>query len=201
MGRPREHDERTAAALLAAAERTIQDHGPDALSVRGIAADIGTTTRAVYSLFGSKEGLIAALGAHAFDLLGAGLDSLPTTDDPGSDLVAAGLMFRRFATEHPSLFAIGIQRVISSPSLWQQEVRPAAERALRTLKSRMQRLADAGLLRERSIDEAALEFHALCEGLAALELRSPGPEAEWEQRWAAAFATQVAGFAAQGNTG
>src|SRR5438067_5844193 len=129
MGRPREHDQRTAAALLRAAERTIQDRGPDALSVRGIAIEVGTTTRAVYSLFGSKEGLIAALGVHAFDLLRAGLDALPTTNDPQADLVAAGLMFRRFATEHPSLFAIGVQRSLSAPSLWEQQVRPPAERA------------------------------------------------------------------------
>ena len=196
MGRPREHDERTAAALLGASERAIQEGGPDALSVRGIATEVGTSTRAVYSLFGSKEGLIAALGAHAFDLLRIGLDGLATTDDPGADLIAAGLVFRRFATEHPSLLAIGVQRSIATPRLWEEQVRPAAERALATLKSRLSRLDDAGLLRGRTVDEATLEFHALCEGLAALELRDPNPGGNWEQRWASAFATQVAGFAA-----
>jgi AcrR family transcriptional regulator len=200
MGRPREHDQRTAAALLSAAERTIQSRGPEALSVRAVASDVGTTTRAVYSLFGSKEGLIAALGAHAFDLLRAGLEALPTTDDPGADLIAAGLMFRRFATEHPSLFAIGVQRSISSPTLWEQQVRPAASRALTTLKHRIRRLADAGLLPGRTVDQATLEFHALCEGLAALELRDPDPSLRWQQRWEAAFATQVAGFATEPET-
>src|SRR3954447_9398063 len=196
MGRPREHDEHTAAALLRAAESKIQDHGPDGLSVRGIATEVGTSTRAVYSLFGSKEGLIAALGAHAFDLLRSGLDDLATTDDPGADLIAAGLMFRRFATEHPSLLAIGVQRSIATP-LWEEQVRPAAGRALSTLKSRVTRLDDAGLLRGRTVEEATLEFHALCEGLAALELRDPNPGWNWEQRWSSAFATQVAGFAAR----
>jgi len=197
MGRPREHDEQTAAALLRAAERTIQDRGPDALSVRGIATEVGTSTRAVYSLFGSKEGLIAALGAHAFDLLRSGLEGLATSDDPGADLVAAGLMFRRFAVEHPSLFAIGVQRSIATPSLWEEQVRPAADRALATLKCRVERLDDAGLLRGRTTDEATFEFHALCEGLAALELRAPHSRGNWEQTWASAFATQVAGFAAE----
>ncbi len=201
MGRPREHDEHTAAALLRAAERTIQDHGPDALSVRGIATEVGTSTRAVYSVFGSKEGLIAALGAHAFDLLRSGLDGLATTDDPGADLIAAGLMFRRFATEHPSLLAIGVQRTIATPRLWKERVRPAAERALTTLKRRVTRLDDAGLLRGRTANEATLEFHALCEGLAALELRDPNPDENWEHRWASAFATQVAGFAAEPTPG
>ena len=87
-------------------------------------------------------------------------------------------MFRRFATEHPSLFAIGVQRSIATPRLWEERVRPAAERALATLKSRVTRLDDAGLLRGRTADEATLEFHALCEGLAALELRDPNPGRE-----------------------
>src|SRR3954452_22251081 len=83
MGRPREHDERTAAALLAAAERAIEDGGSEALSVRGIAKEVGTTTRAVYSRFGSKDGLIAALGVQAFECLCTGLQALPAERGPG----------------------------------------------------------------------------------------------------------------------
>jgi len=56
MGRPREHDEATRAALLEAAERIVADRGPTALSVRAVAEAAGTSTRAVYSLFGSKDG-------------------------------------------------------------------------------------------------------------------------------------------------
>ncbi|SRR6266511_2490402 len=84
------HDARTADALLDAAERIILEGGIDALSVRTVAARVGTTTRAVYSLFGSKERLMAALGVRAFEMLGAGVAALPTTADPAADLVAAG---------------------------------------------------------------------------------------------------------------
>ena len=143
MGRPREHDERTAAALLAAAERTVETHGLDALSVRGVASDVGTSTRAVYSVFGSKDGLIAALGAHAFDLLRAGLDALPQTDDPAADLVEAGMMFRGFATRHPSLFVVGVQWEFPA-SVPRERIRQAADAALDVLKRRVARLAEAG---------------------------------------------------------
>ena len=112
MGRPREHDARTAEALLAAAERMLEREGVGALSVRRLAAEAYTTTRAVYSLFGSREGLLTALGARAFDLLRAGIESLPETADPVADLVEAGVrVFRRFAVEHPSLFALAVQRI------------------------------------------------------------------------------------------
>ena len=70
MGRPREHDDATAAALLAAAERILDQEGLSALSLRRLAEAAGTTTRAVYSLFGNKDGLIVALSRRAFDLLG-----------------------------------------------------------------------------------------------------------------------------------
>src|SRR5215213_11815837 len=104
MGRPREHDERTATALLDAAERLVTEAGLEALSVRRVADAVGTTTRAVYSLYGSKDHLVVALGVRAFDLLRAAIDSLPSTDDAADDLVAAGaVVFRGFALQHPAL--------------------------------------------------------------------------------------------------
>src|SRR4051794_20471756 len=97
MGRPRVHNERTADTLLDTAEEILDREGLSALSVRRIADSAETSTRAVYSLFGSKEALMTALGARAFDLLGAAVDRVPVTDDPAADLVAAGAdAFRRF---------------------------------------------------------------------------------------------------------
>ena len=55
VGRRRQHDAHTASALLDAAEEILQDDGVDALSVRTVAARIGTSTRAVYSVFGSRS--------------------------------------------------------------------------------------------------------------------------------------------------
>jgi AcrR family transcriptional regulator len=77
MGRPREHNEQTRAALRAAAERLISEGGPQAFSVRAVAAEVGTTTRAVYSLFGSKEALLVdALAQGAFEYLAEGIAAL-----------------------------------------------------------------------------------------------------------------------------
>lgn len=190
MGRPREHDEKTAEALVAAAERIVARDGADALSVREVARDAVTTTRAVYSLFGSKEGLLAALGARAFDLLRQGLDALPVTADPRADLVEAGLMFRRFALEHPALFAIGIQRTFSQASIFSAFV-PAAMTALDVLEARVARLEPDG----RNVREATCEFHALCEGLAAMELRGLMPGIDAERLWRDGLRALVAGLA------
>jgi AcrR family transcriptional regulator len=195
MGRPREHDEHTAAALLAAAERAVQAGGPEALSIRGIAREVGTTTRAVYSLFGSRDGLIAALGVHAFDFLRAGLDALPSTENPAADLVEVGLVFRRLATERPALYAIGVRRDLPDLPPW-RPVCDAADAAFAALLQRVTRLDDAGLLGENTAIEATLQFHALCEGLATLELRGVGVPFDAERIWRAGLSALIAGFAA-----
>jgi AcrR family transcriptional regulator len=200
MGRPREHDDETAAALLVAAERIVEEHGPDALSVRGVAGDVGTTTRAVYSLFGSKEGLIAGLGAHAFDLLRVGVAASPTTAAPQGDLVETGLVFRRFATEHPALFRIAFQ---SNPSPMRDTpaVREAASLALGALTERIARLDDPGPGLVNGLDpaRATLHFHAVCEGLAGLELRCAFPSEAAEAVWREGLSAVVRGLVRPGS--
>ena len=193
VGRPKEHGEQIAAALLAAAERTVEERGIEALSVRGVATEVGTTTRAVYSVFGSKDGLLAALGTHAFNLLREGVDGIPRTDDPRGDLIAAGMMFRRFATEHPSLFALGVQGQLPSGA-WQHVV-PTAQAALQSLMALVARLEEPQLLGDRTVPEATVEFHALCEGLAAVELRRFTQVLDSERIWRQALAALVEGFA------
>jgi AcrR family transcriptional regulator len=194
MGRPREHDERTAAALLAAAERAVEQGGPEALSVRGIAKEVGTTTRAVYSLFGSKDGLIAALGAQAFEFLRTGLDALPLRDDVAADLVETGLVFRRLAVERPALYSIGIQRDLRELPPW-QIVCDAADAAWAVLLERVARLDDRGVLGDQTVVEATLQFDALCEGLATLERRRMRTPFDAERIWRAGLGSLIAGFA------
>jgi AcrR family transcriptional regulator len=194
VGRPREHNEATAVALLEAAERTVQAAGLEGLSVRRLADDVGTTTRAVYTLFGSKDGLLVALGTRAFAMLGASIAELPETEDPAADLVEAGVaVFRRFAIGHPSLFGIGVQQTVG-PTL-AGDFAKAATQALTGLERRVTRVEVAGLLGSRTVRDATCEFHALCEGLAAVELRgrmTPGAET---RIWRDALTALVAGFA------
>jgi len=194
MGRRREHDENTAAALLDAAERVVAVGGVDAVSVRVLADQVGTTTRAIYSTFGSKDGLIAALGARTFDLLAAAVDALPVTDDPAADLVEAGVSgFRCFVMDHLALFRLGIQQT-GTTDTQRAQIRTAATRAFTVLQSRVARLNPHGQLDPRAIYEAATAFHALCEGLAAVETRGSLPAQAAEQLWRNALTALVNGL-------
>lgn len=201
MGRPREHDQGTRAALRAATERLVTEGGPAAFSVRVVADEAGTTTRAVYSLFGSKEGLLVdALAQGAFEFLTAKIDELVETSDPVADLVDLGVRgFRRLVTEHPARYRIAFQRIV--PGLRPgPELVAAREQAWARLLGKVRRLDDAGLLGDKGVDEASVEFNAMLEGLANAELRGTTfralPEGDEQQAWRAALETVVRGFGA-----
>ena len=199
MGRRREHNDETRAALRAAAERLVAAGGADALSVRTAAAEAGTTTRAVYSLFGSKDGLVAAVAQTAFDYLYEHIGRLPATDDPAADLIAIGTkVVRRLALDHPGLFRLAFQRVAglhADPGLV-----AARQRAWVQLQDAVRRLADAGLLGTKPVPDAAREINAMWEGLANAELRGEVlrimPKGDEERAWVDALTTVVRGFAA-----
>jgi AcrR family transcriptional regulator len=199
MGRPREHDEGTRTQLRAAAERLVAEGGPDALSVRAVADEAGTTTRAVYSLFGSKDGLVAALAQTTFELLYDGIDQLPETDDPAADLVAIGTrVIRGLARDHPALFRIAFQRIAGLQP--EPHLVEARERAWVQLQGRVQRLKDAGLLGRKPVPDAARELNAMWEGLANAELRGDVlrimPRDDVERAWRDALTTVIRGFTA-----
>jgi AcrR family transcriptional regulator len=194
VGRNRVHDEATAAALLDAAEKIVEVEDLAALTVRRVAEEAGTTTRAVYSTLGSKQALLSGLGIRAFELLGAMVDRLPVSDDPAADLVAAGTFgFRRFALEHPALFRVGVQKTAVPPQV-ASTIAPAAERALGTLHDRISRVEQAHGLGARSVSDAICGFHSTCEGLAAVELRGIIRPSEGEHIWNDTLGALVAGW-------
>jgi AcrR family transcriptional regulator len=180
-----------AAALLDIAERRIAEDGTGALALRDLAHSAGTTTRAIYSLFGSKDGLLAALASGGFEKLREGLDAVPVTADPRGDLIEAALMFRRFALGHPALFSICFPH--ADPAL-RPRYRATQTEVFAVLEPRFQPLAAADLLGGRATREAATQFHALWEGLAALELRHSLVAPDPERIWRDAFRALITGF-------
>jgi AcrR family transcriptional regulator len=195
VGRPKQHNEATREALLAAAEDLVERGGTAALSVRAVADEVGTTTRAVYSTFGSKDGLVAALARRSFEMLRDAIAELPTTKDPARDLVQAALtVFRPMAVEHPSLFAIAFLRVAPEVEMGSDVVQASRE-GYELLTERVSRLDDSELLGGRSVASATAEFNAMCFGMALTELVNPSQLSPDPKRaWRAAFETLIAGF-------
>ncbi|MEJ7649166.1 MAG: WHG domain-containing protein [Nakamurella sp.] len=106
MARPRVHDDALRDQLLDLAGLQVAGRGPDALSLRGLAITAGTSTRAVYTLFGGKPELMAELCDRASTDLGLSQRSVAVTDDPAADLMELGRNYRRWALANQHSFAI-----------------------------------------------------------------------------------------------
>lgn len=205
VGRPKEHDDTTREALRVAAEELFELAGADGVSVRAVADAAGTTTRAVYSLFGSRDALLNdALAQKAYEVLADALDAMDDSDDPAADLVETGvLVFRRFVTEHPALYRIAFQRALPgfAPG---PELQNARNAAFGRLVAKVHRLEEARQLGKKPLYEAVMEFQAMCEGLANFELRGAHipmlPAGDEADAWRRAFTTLVRGWKSRAST-
>ena len=113
--------------LLAEAGRTVNAAGIDALSLRTLAAQVGTSTSAVYSLFGGKPELLAALYEEAFAQFGAAQRAVPVTGDSRTDFLALGRAYWTWARGHPDLYAVLFSSVLGE--LDPESAQAAAARA------------------------------------------------------------------------
>lgn len=130
-GRPSRRDRVRAATrdeIIATARRLLVEEGPDALSLRAIAREMGMTAPGLYRYFGSHEELVRHVVADFFtelaaDIhaairevgtgLGEGLDEDLDEAEAHKDIrhitmemVAACREFRRWALRHPAEFAL-----------------------------------------------------------------------------------------------
>lgn len=175
MGRPAKHDERSRDAVLDAAEALLAAGGPEAVSVRAVAAAVGESTRVVYSQFASMAALMGSLGARGFQMVADLVNQAPTTDSPLDDLIEVGVgAFRRFAIEYPHLFRITFHQ-ISREITQQPDAREALLASYASLATRFERAIELGALPPRPVIEYAFAFHSFTSGLAANELSMEPP--------------------------
>lgn len=180
MARPQVHDQDTADALVDAAARRLAAGGPAAVTVRRVADDVDVSTRAVYSLFGSRDDLLADLYRRGFQALEHELSASSATDDPLADLRVLGEAYRRSARARPALYAAMFQwdRVDEETEAGRQ-----AEATFEILVRAVGRCVDAGLL-AGDPTLLARQLWALTHGLVLLEARGSlgdEPDRVWER--------------------
>jgi AcrR family transcriptional regulator len=184
MGRPKEHDQATRERLLEAAERLSATQGWEALTVRGIAKEAGTSTRAVYALFGSKQGLEQALHEVMFTRLRDLIQGRERSDDPRQDLINLALAYRQWAIERPERYVLAMHRFVGRARRPRSpEGVAVSQAALKELRDAVKRCHDAGMLVDQRDPEGVVTLmRANVHGLAEFEnlgLLAPDPEAYW----------------------
>ncbi|MDP9841872.1 TetR/AcrR family transcriptional regulator [Streptosporangium lutulentum] len=192
MARPRKRDyDELRRDLLDAAGRLLAEEGPQALSTRRVAQEVGSSTTAVYNLFGDKTGLLRAMFLEGFARLAREFAAVPRDGDPEADLMALGYAYRAAALANPHLYELMFGRPIA-------DFRPD-EAALAqiqgtfgTLVAAVARCVDAGRFAPSDPYDIAVHLNALVHGLASLELRGSlagGDQADrhWRLALEAAF--------------
>jgi AcrR family transcriptional regulator len=193
MGRPKEHGEATRAALLSRAGELLQREGPGALSLRRLAAECGTTTRAVYSLFGGKEGLLSAMYREMGNTLTHLHAAVPAQRDVITELTELCLAYRASVRKYPMLYPLLFGDVPGFVP--RAKDRAEARRGFFRVLSTLRRGIEEGLFPGRTVEDIAYELWALVHGLASLEIKGAlGKPKQAERRWLDATNNLVTGF-------
>jgi AcrR family transcriptional regulator len=154
--------------LIEAAAALLVDEGPGAVSVRRVASDVGVSTMAVYTWFGSKEELLEAVRAEGFARFGASLAAVGETSDPLHDLLGLGSAYRRFAHEFPHLYHAMFGRTLAG-------IEPTPEHAAQAratfdiMRDAVARAVELGVW-TCDVDSAAGQLWAAVHGFVMLEL-------------------------------
>lgn len=193
MARPRAHDEALRIRLLDRAGELLSAEGPEGLGLRRLAADVGTSTTAVYSLFGGKPGLVRELYAEGFQRLGDRMARVARTDDPVADLCALGRVYRENALANPHFYSIMFGRAVPDFTPDEESVN-AALRSMRPLQDAVARGIERGVLVDTDPDEITFAAWALVHGLVSLELHSPLPRDDTSTRYERALVNGIAGW-------
>ena len=91
-------------ALIEAAARIVAAEGPEALTLRRVADDVGTSTMAVYTHFGGMDELRRAVRGTGYQALADDLAAIPRSGEPFADLLVLCDGYYRFAVSHPDLY-------------------------------------------------------------------------------------------------
>lgn len=177
-------------ALIEAAARILATEGPSRLTLRHLAAEVGTSTMAIYTHFGGMDRLRLEVCAEGFRRLAAHLGGVEHTDDPVADLLALGLAYTTNARENPHLYRamfldplpvsapldVGTAMMSEVGSATEPVDAPASEyfaeslATLEVLVEAIARCVAAGRFTDGDPRRMAGELWALTHGLVALEL-------------------------------
>jgi AcrR family transcriptional regulator len=180
--------------VVEVAVSTLCEDGISGLTTRRVAERAGTSVPAVYELFDDKAGLLRAVYAEGFRMLGRRLAAVPETDDPIGDLQQVIPVFRRFCLGFPALARVMFSRPFA-------DVDPDGLSTAPTVREvfvgKVRRCIDAGLLSGDATDIAHVLL-ALAQGLAVQEGgRWLGKsKASINRRWDVGVQAVLRGFAA-----
>ncbi len=142
-------------ALVAAGLEIIEKDGPEALSLRNVARQIGVSQAAPYAHFKDKHAILEAIGKQGFDMLSDYMRRYEKkARDLPSTLTAYGVAYVSFAIDHRHLF-----KLMFGPELAHRE----SEDFIATAATSYEMIVDLSrdLLGPDGNDEHQVSLHAM----------------------------------------
>src|SRR5258706_1255620 len=155
--------------LCEAAERLFAERGPDAVTMRQLAAELGVSPMTPYRYFEDKEDILAAVRSNAFNRFAESLEAARAhAGDARAKGRAVGEAYVTFALEHPHsyklMFDLNQPHVEKYPDLV-----AAGRRAHNTMTGYVEDALKDGLLVAEA-EQIGLMFWASVHGAVVLEL-------------------------------
>jgi AcrR family transcriptional regulator len=159
--------------LIVEAAARIAAGSIDNVVLRPLAAACGCTTSTIYSLFGSRDGLIQAVREYVEASFSKNQHDVPTTGDPTADLMNLGRAYRSWATANPTLYQVMFGRLAepgcAPPGL-------PAHGSIGPLVDAVGRAVSGGKLGGGRIEQITRSIWAGVHGWAMLELGGMTPQ-------------------------
>ncbi len=170
---------RTKQAILDAAQQIIVERGTEGLSMREIAQHIEYSPSGLYEYFRSKDEIIHSLCEDGFQRLTERIRYRTATDHtPTQRLIASGLAYLEFATQHKEQYMLMFNAV---PSIRLSLVEIGSNSAYGLLKQIVQECIDTGEFTVRDHygqEEIAYGLWTAMHGMAMLRLTLLSEEGE-----------------------
>lgn len=189
-------DRVTADAVLAAAERVVEEEGFAALSVRRIGTELGVSRQVVYTHFGGMDGLLEALHVRTAGDLGSRVAALEEEPGTVAHVLAAGRVYVDEARRRPRLFELAFGRPV--PGYEPDEVALAAARSSfgPIIAAARAWLAASGVTADQAEEvELARVFWATAHGHVTIELAGHAEPATTDRLVDRALRALLAGWA------
>lgn len=180
-------------SLMTAALDLLEESGPDAMTVRGVASRAGVAPMGVYSRFGGKPGLVEALFVHGFTEMQAAI-SAAGGRDARARLEQGCRAYRTWAVSRPHLYQLMFQQMMEL-DLSAESLETAAG-TFTHLAERVQDAMDAGILASGDAVEAAQRLWNGLHGGVMLEIAGITFSDDPERTFGAMIDTMLDGLSA-----
>ena len=171
--------------LCEAAERLFAERGPDAVTMRQLAAELGVSPMTPYRYFQDKEDILAAIRTNGFNRFADTMEAARASRQVGEAYI-------KFAFEHPHTYKLMFD--LNQPhEADYPELVAAGERAKATMSGWVKDLIAQGAM-EGDPQQIGLMFWAAIHGAVVLELAGKLPPGKAHELHHALGATLAKGL-------